>query len=275
MKNDKVDKIGKWSEDKLEILQKYLEAYTQIMKSQMWCKGYYYIDAFAGSGKPMVEDEERFVDGSPRRALTIKHPFTKYIFIEKVDWRINKLNTLKNEFNQLDIEIEQGDCNDLIKQKVIPKMPFSSFKRAFIFLDPFGMNLEWSTLEQISKPKTLETLINFPIMAINRNVLFNSPSKITTQEREHMNKIWGNPNWETDLYPETPGLFGPQKEKVFLSPEGLADLYIKKRLKSIFPSVSNPLIVTNSKNAPLYALIFAGHSKTACKIVNDIVKNAK
>lgn len=47
----KLDHIGIWSEIKLEIIKKYAHAYTSIMKKQPWCKGYVYIDAFAGAGK--------------------------------------------------------------------------------------------------------------------------------------------------------------------------------------------------------------------------------
>ena len=80
----KVDKIGRWSEGKLNLLGKYLNSYTNIMKGQAWCKnGYYYVDAFAGTGKPRSKDEERYIDGSPLVALKIKHPFKSYIFIEK------------------------------------------------------------------------------------------------------------------------------------------------------------------------------------------------
>lgn len=42
------DVIGPWSEDKLDLLGRYLHAYTVIMRAQDWCKGYHYIDAFAG-----------------------------------------------------------------------------------------------------------------------------------------------------------------------------------------------------------------------------------
>jgi three-Cys-motif partner protein len=46
----KLDEIGEWSEIKLEIIRKYASAFTTIMKNQKWCKGYVYIDAFAGAG---------------------------------------------------------------------------------------------------------------------------------------------------------------------------------------------------------------------------------
>ena len=61
------------------------------MKNRDWCKGYYYIDAFAGTGKPQAKDEERFIDGSPRCALTIQNPFTGYFFIEKKQMAYRKI----------------------------------------------------------------------------------------------------------------------------------------------------------------------------------------
>jgi hypothetical protein len=47
----KLDQIGFCAEIMLEMVKKYTHAYTSIMKNQTWCKGYVYIDAFAGAGK--------------------------------------------------------------------------------------------------------------------------------------------------------------------------------------------------------------------------------
>ena len=48
MEKAKLDRIGYWSEIKLEIISKYASAYSSIMVS----KGFHhvYIDAFAGAG---------------------------------------------------------------------------------------------------------------------------------------------------------------------------------------------------------------------------------
>jgi three-Cys-motif partner protein len=50
--DQKEDLIGKWSLEKLELLSKYLEAYLKILTNQSWCRGFEYIDAFTGTGKP-------------------------------------------------------------------------------------------------------------------------------------------------------------------------------------------------------------------------------
>ena len=76
----------------------FLAAYVRILKSQSWCRGYEYIDAFAGTGKPKSREEQRYVDGSPRVALSLTPPFTQYHFVEEESWRVAKLERLRAEF---------------------------------------------------------------------------------------------------------------------------------------------------------------------------------
>lgn len=265
---EKIDEIGRWSEDKLDLLGKYLESYTKILKNWSLCKGFYYIDAFAGTGKPKAKDEERFIEGSPARALNIKHPFTKYFFIEKSDWRTSKLESLKKEFNNLEIEIINDDCNKVLLD-LIPILNYKFYRRAFVFLDPFGMSLEWDIIQKLASTKTIEIFLNLPLMAMNRDYLINNHNNLTQKKIEKMNNFWGSSDWQ-DFYLEVPTLFGTkQKIKKDIDPKKISDSFIK-RLKTIFPFVSSPLIMRNSTNAPLYCLIFAGHNEKGGKIAENI-----
>lgn len=268
-KKEKIDRIGKWSEAKLNLLKKYLEAYTKIMKNQKWCLGYYYIDAFAGTGKPQTKDQQRFIDGSPRCALTIENLFTGYYFIENTNWRLQKLTNLKKEFLNLDIKVIKGDCNKIIRDELIGLFPYSNSKRALLFLDPFGMSVDWETIKKVSEPKTIEIILNMPIMAINRACLLNNPDKLTKKHIERMNYFWGNNEWQNIIYRDMPTLFGKTKTKNCLDSKELSNYFVK-RLQTVFNHVSQPLIMRNSKNAPLYCLIYAGHQKIAKDIVESI-----
>jgi len=270
-KKEPIDTIGKWSEDKLLLLKKYLEAYTKIMKNQRWCKGYYYIDAFAGAGKPKAKDEERFVDGSPRCALTIENPFTAYFFIEKTKWRIRRLQSLKKKFDNLEIIIKEGDCNKILSE-LIPKFTYGSRTRALLFLDPFGMSVDWKIIEKAATMKTIEIFLNMPIMAINRACLLNNPDKLTKEHIERMDGFWGNNEWQSIMYIDVSTLFGPRKVKDHIDAKKLSDYFVG-RLESVFDHVSLPLVVKNSKNTPLYCLIYAGHNEIAKGIIEDIFKH--
>ena len=194
---DRDDTIGNWSVDKLTLLRKYLEAYVSVLSNQSWCQGYEYIDGFAGTGKPKTRDEQQYVDGSPRVALELSSPFTKYHFIESSNWRIEKLKRLRKEFPSRQVEIYPGDCNDVLRSKIVPDLPMKSFKRALAFLDPFGMELKWSTLEEVAQVGTIEVFLNFSVMAINRNVRLRRKEDISPAVRERMDHFWGT-EWEAE-----------------------------------------------------------------------------
>lgn len=262
------DTIGSWSVDKLSLLRKYLQAYVTVLKRQSWCRGYEYIDGFAGTGKPKSRDEQRYVDGSPRVALGLAHPFTKYHFIESSDWRIRKLEKLRKEFPGRQIEVYPGDCNEVLRTKIVPGLPLKSYKRAIAFLDPFGMQLEWNTLQEMARAETVEVFLNFSVMAINRNVRLRRKEDIAPAVRERMSCFWGT-DWEAELYEQEQTLFGPETVRIKQSGKELGQRF-QNRLKEIFPHCTVPVLMTNSKRAPLYCLIFAGHNETGVKIADDI-----
>ena len=271
------DVIGPWSEDKLLLLRKYLHAYTLIMQGQAdWCRnGYHYIDAFAGTGRPRARDEERFIDGSPRVALTIQHPFNSYTFIEKSPWRVQRLQELQQEFPTRSIRILEDDCNRAITTEVTPRIRYEHFNRGLIFLDPFSMNVEWPTIEQIAETKALEVFMNFPVMALNRTALPNDPNTLTIAQIERMNRFWGSTEWRDDIYEEIPSLFGPVEVKIRRTTGVRLGRLFKERLGEVFSHVTEPLVMVNSKNAPLYCLISAGHNATGARIVGEIFEGYK
>ncbi len=264
------DLVGKWSEEKLELLRKYLNGYVAVLKKQAskGIKGYEYIDGFAGTGRPKSKDKERYIEGSPRVALGLPTPFTKYHFIEIAEWRRAKLEALKQEFADRDIEIYPGDCNEVLRSQIVPTLPYSSYKRAIAFLDPFGLALEWETLKAIASTRTIEVFINIPIMDINRNIRRQDKDQISEESRERMTRFWG-PGWDADFFEEQTDLFETKIVLKRQSARQVGNLY-RKRLREIFPCCTVPVVLRNSTNAPLYGLIFAGHKEAGLNIAQSI-----
>lgn len=263
------DLIGRWSVEKLSLLKKYLSAYVKILSNQSWCKGYEYIDAFAGTGKPKTRDEQSYVDGSPRIALSLSPPFTQYHFIEQSDWRVNRLLSLRKEFHALNITIYHGDCNKVLHEQILPQLTRATHKRAIVFVDPFGMHIDWNAMVALAQPRTIEVFVNVPIMAVQRSVLKRQPEKITQQDRDRMRRFWGSDDWVSTFYQEEATLFGPEQIKVRSAASELAKRY-GDRLATLFPHHTQPIVMTNSTNSPLYALVFASHNKMGVKIAQDI-----
>lgn len=282
---------GTWTEEKLSRVSKYLRAYTTIMAKQKF--KYAYIDAFAGTGyrtkREKVESTEElfpefsepetkdFLRGSAKIALEVTPRFSKYIFIDKDESGARGLEELKNEYPALskDISVVQSDANTYLLDLCANKKWGSH--RAVLFLDPYGMEVEWTTIEAVAGTKAIDLWLLFPLgVAVNR--LLRRDGEIDEAVRMKLDKFFGSNDWLSHFYKEeeTETLFGTRKlVKKVVDFSGISEYFVM-RLERIFAGVArNPLKLLNSKNNPLYLLLFSvGNEKgapTALKIAQDIL----
>jgi three-Cys-motif partner protein len=286
--------VGPWAEEKLDCLSKYLSAYTTIKKR---FKGYFYVDAFAGAGKALSrkdqhieqltedlfdlsgwtkdKDIKEYTEGSPARALSIQNPFSKYVFVETDDKKKAKLEGfILENYPRIPFQVLQEDANSVLVNRVVnnPRIDWKEY-RAVAFLDPFGMQLPWSTIQKIANTKAIEVIINFPVgMAIQR--LLQKHGEISSERRQNLDTYFGSPDWEEAVYDERLDLFGSNKVKVQDSGHSLARWYCA-RLKEEFGYVSSARLIRNSSGGHLYYLIFAGPNAVGASIANDILSQGE
>jgi len=123
-----------------------------------------------------------------------------------------------------------------------------------------------------AKMQSIEIFLNFPIMDMNRNVLWRNPESVEAAERERMTRFWGDDTWTTRAYVRSKQghLFGePELEKT--DNEDIAEAF-RERLKTVacFRTVPRPLPMRNSKGAVVYYLFFASQKPVPGKIIEDI-----
>lgn len=265
----KFDEIGYWSEIKLDIVSEYAAAYSRIMSKQSLIRGYYYIDAFAGGGIHISKRTQEFVLGSPLNALQIIPPFTGYYFIDLDGDKVGLLRELTADYEN--VVVDEGDCNIILSQKVLPSIRFDEYKRALCLLDPYGLDLDWSVLHTAGQSGVVEVFLNFPVMDMNRNVFWCCPENVDPAQIPRMNAFWGDESWRQAAYKRTDGLFGKIEEKM---PNDVIAQAYRDRLRSAagFAYVPEPIPMRNTKGAIVYYLFFASPNKTGAKIVGDIFK---
>jgi len=269
----KLDNIGIWSEIKLDIIKEYADSFTKIMKSQEWCKGYVYIDAFAGPGVHISKRTGELIPGSPWNAIEIDNPFTEYHYIDIDKKKTEFLSGLTGD--RTDINIYQEDCNEILTEKILPSLPYKSYKRALCILDPYGLHLNWETIMTAAQQRTTEIFLNFPLMDMNRNVLHKNLFSVESDQIERMNRFCGTDEWQEILYKEDNqmNLFGDTyRIKVVDSNAKLSNWFKKERLQKTagFKFVPEPMLMRNSTGGPLFFLFFASHNEKGKKIVTDI-----
>lgn len=261
-----LDTVGYWTEIKLQILQEYANAYAQVLKNQRFIKHVAYIDGFAGAGAHISKESGELIEGSPARALSIQPRFTHYHFVEMDAARAERLRGIGD---QTDVTIYQGDCNDVLLQKVFPKCRYEDYRRALCLLDPYELNPNWEVVKTAGKMRSIEIFLNFMIMDANMNVLWKNPDSIAPDQALRMTKFWGDDSWRTSAYQSEAGLFGPIEEKV--SNESVVAAY-RTRLKEVagFKYVPEPLPMRNSRGATIYYLLFASQNSTGNKIAESV-----
>jgi three-Cys-motif partner protein len=269
MSGPHIDRIGRWSETKLEIVRDYAAAYTTILSKQKSIRRFVYIDAFAGAGKHISKQTGQFVLGSPANALNVRPPFDEFHFIDLDESRVSQLDDLSG--GRRNVHVYHGDCNEVLLTKVFPRCLYEDFARGLCLLDPYKLVVDWKVLAAAGSMGTIEIFCNFMIMDANMNMLLKNPDKAKPAEIERMNAVWGDDSWRKAAYTKRKTLFGDEDEKA--TNERVAEA-LRKRLHEIggFDYVPAPVPMKNSTGAVVYYLYFASPNKTGAKIVGQIFR---
>ncbi|GMW03744.1 MAG: hypothetical protein AMXMBFR84_48780 [Candidatus Hydrogenedentota bacterium] len=286
---------GSWTEEKLGIVEAYLREYVKILPGRGL--RFAYIDAFAGTGYsdlPVSDldpehllfeelsdsDTRAFLEGSAIRALRIEPSFNKYIFIEKSEAKIEQLRSRINALNidSSKIEYRPGDCNKILQE--ICKKDWGKH-RAVLFLDPFGMQVNWETVCAIARTKAIDLWILFPCGAgVNRMLPANG--NVSPSWANRLNLVFGDDGWRNAFYQSDPqqDLFAQQDTiQKSANPESIG-LYYNRKLSTIFAGVArNPRAMRNSRDYVMYQLMFAASNPNAVspavKIAEHLLRQIK
>jgi three-Cys-motif partner protein len=280
---------GAWTEVKLGCLRKYLEAYRTIFTANSKARYFqtWYVDAFAGIGSRSTpstdgffpldidggEDIAAYKDGSAKIALGLPSPFHKYLFIEKSKTRVNELQrVIQASFPQLvpRCEFREGDANIQLREWC--KLRDWSKERAVVFLDPCGMQVEWTTVETLAATKAVDLWYLFPFLTR----LLTRDGKIDEAWEKRLDVLLGTDTWRTRFYQSKveEGLLGLFETVKRTASENDIEKFIHERLESCFgKKVAKGLILRNSKYSPLYLLCFAVGNERGARAGLNIAKS--
>jgi three-Cys-motif partner protein len=250
---------GSWVAEKLDYLKRYVYIFETSMYAQPWRRRNY-IDLFSGPGKCFVQDTQVVYLGSPLLSLTTEHPFTDYFF---VDLNPENIDALRKRISASPLEdhvwSEVGDANekvlDVVEQILTADRVYLPGKRSCLnlaFLDPAGIDLHWNTITALARPYSMDLIIYYPQMGLERNM----PKLYQTPETNKIDLFFGSTEWRK--------IFVEWRDKEVGLHRHLMDLYksnlVKLGYKDAFRDDEvgdEPLIRNAGKNAPLYRLLFA------------------
>lgn len=281
---------GEWTEQKLDALADYLKAYKRALsKQRFWLE---YIDAFAGTGYrqrsefktdgaghlfPELAEQsaQKYLDGSAVRALQLDSPFNAYRFVELDPAKATELEKLKELYPTRAslIHVVQEEANAYLLRRSREDWLERS-ARAVVFVDPFGMQVEWTTIESLARTKAVDLWLLFPVSAINR--LMSRDGVRYDSWKSRLDLVFGDGDWFGACYREQSrhDLFeGETSEQVkAVDLNGLTEYMVEKLDKVFAGVVKKPMILRSRKGHPLFALCFAAANPNGAEVACPIAE---
>jgi three-Cys-motif partner protein len=239
---------GFWSIKKEIALMYWIWPFLQI--ASKYFESFYYIDLFAGSG--LMKAEDVFFVGSPIVAIgstLLDKKFSQYICIEADESRKVALEKRAavacKKFGTCDAKIFHSDSNIALGNILRECCP--SDKTCFLaFIDPQKItDLKWPTLHMLLTHGKGDLIINFPTMAIVRNLR-------VPESRNAITDFIGDPSW-SQIEPTAEAIVGYFEGKI-----------------SLHRSKVDSLPVKDEQGRRLYDLIFATDSQGMKNVLDDL-----
>jgi three-Cys-motif partner protein len=273
---------GSWTEEKLGLLVSYLIQYLRIFHGNPRAKFFrtWYVDAFAGSGhiqtRLSADDEALYtiegqliapsVAGSAVNALQLNPGFHNYLFIEKNVKRARELDASADAYRaeSKQVQVVRGEANVALKQWM--QQTNWSKNRAVVFLDPYGMQVEWGTIEALAATKAVDLWLLFPLSAVNR--LLTKRVLPPDEWSAALTRIFGTDGWREAFYTKerVTNLFEDYEVDAKAADFSHIASFFLERLQSIFAAVSpTARVLRNSAGAPLFLLCFAAANQNGAR----------
>lgn len=269
---------GSWTEIKIEILETYVKQYLTVFKNQPNQKLLYF-DGFAGSGDIEIdnadESSKHTIEGAAVRILKIDKPraFDMYYFVEKKKKLAESLEKkIKSEFPNKNFYVQAKDCN----QKLIDLAKFlrsdkGKMYKVLGFIDPKGMQLQWSSLE-VLRGLSIDLWVLNPTSGTNRVLVRKGEMDESWLKRLELFLGMKRNDILNHFYTKRHTLFGDLDIVKENDPiNKLHELYASRIAGNIFKYVSNPKLLRNTSGSPLFHFFMATNSEIALRIANSVV----
>ncbi|MEO5925120.1 MAG: three-Cys-motif partner protein TcmP [Bryobacteraceae bacterium] len=221
-----------------------------------------YVDLYSGAGYARMKGTKKILKGSPVLALTVPHPFDKYVFCEENGELLDALKARVARLSpQAHASYVQGSCDEKIDQ-ICGEIPKGSSVLTLCLVDPFDFGIKFETLRRLASVRIDFVVLLAIGMDANRNydhyVDGNSPK---------IDEALGNSEWR-DRWKAV----GVRKSdfRQFLAAEFAMSMkslgYLEQPLDRM-RSVKLP-----EKNLPLYYLALFSRHNTAFRFWDEVLK---
>jgi len=264
---------GWWTEQKLDILGDYLQAFTRASKK---AGETVYLDLFAGRPDNISRGRNpRLIRGSARRALETRPPLTHLRFFELESNAAKLERDLSTEYPDRanDFKVIPGDCNAKIAE-TLAGLRHLNMLPTFAFLDQQSTEVHWSTIEELARHKRPDKW-KTEIWLLCANGLLPRGLRLRNEDidklvAEKMTRMFGTDIWIEALTASREGLLTPAQFR-----DELTNLMRWRLEQDLGYEATLDFQVTNTGGSEIFNMIFATDHWAGEKIMTDLLEAAR
>lgn len=259
---------GFWTRGKLDLLRRYLDAFTTASKSQ---DEILYLDLFGGQPENRDRLTDENLDGSAQIALgTQNPPFSRLRFFE-VEPHASRLRAaLDASHSQRELRVVAGDCNQTIAGVLNGLAPYR-WAPTFAFIDPNGPDVHWSTLEALARFKKVKTKTELWLLLAAGMFIRNLPvdGQVRPEHAAKLTRMYGKEQWQAIYQARVDGALSAAAAR-----EDYVNL-MRWRLEHVLGyRWTHPLEIFNERGHSIYHMIFATDHEAGNRIMTSLYNAA-
>jgi len=260
---------GFWTRGKLDLLRRYLDAFTTACKSQ---DEIIYLDLFGGQPENRDRLTDDNLDGSARIALATEALlFTRLRFFEIEPYASRLRAALEADNPGRDFAVVAGDCNQTIAGVLKELAPYN-WAPTFAFVDPNGPDVHWSSLRALARFKGGHlTKPELWMLLAAGMFIRNLPvsGQVSPQDARKLTQMYGTAQWEAIYQARVDGTLRPADAR-----EEYVNL-MRWRLEHVLEyRWTHPLEIFNERGHSIYHMIFATDHDAGNRIMTNLYNTA-
>jgi three-Cys-motif partner protein len=159
------------STEKSALVSRGIDTVSSAMSGKWFTRkhGLEYVELYSGPGRLLNEHTGKEQPGSPLQALSVRKPFSRYVFSDFSDDCVEALSARVGE--RPAVAVLRGDANDPAHLERVAEL-LNPRALVIAYLDPARpQDLHWSTVEYLAENfKFIDLIINLPINSLMRAI---------------------------------------------------------------------------------------------------------
>ncbi len=182
--------------EKIRLHNYYARLFSSSMKDKWPQRAY--VGLYSGAGRARIEETGEIIETTAMSVFRLRHPFTKYIFVDHDPRCIGALkNRIATLGHQHDVTLLERNVRDGVADIMEAMPPYGRNRGliSFCFIDPFSADLDFEIIRTLGTRYKMDFLV---LLMLGRDVRTNFKRYLESPADTRIASLIDDPDWRSE-----------------------------------------------------------------------------